>query len=87
MKNKKFNYLKVDKTKADITSADFTTERKSAIFIKEALESAVRCNICKGLIHQNSITFDHITRKEDGGTGDIDNGQIAHPYCNSTVKN
>ena len=87
IKNKKFNYLKVDKTKVDITSAEFTTERKSAIFIKEALDSAVRCNICKGLIHQNSMTFDHITRKEDGGTGDIDNGQIAHPYCNSTVKN
>jgi hypothetical protein len=87
IKSKKFNHLKVDTSKADITSADFSTERKSAIFIKEALTSSLRCKICNGLIHLNSLTFDHKERKEDGGTGSVDNGQIAHPYCNSTIKN
>ncbi len=87
IKTKKFAYLKVDTTQGDITSPDFSTERKSAIYIKEALTSPMKCNICGGLIHLNSITFDHIVRKEDGGSGSIDNGQIAHPYCNSTVKN
>ena len=87
VKTKKFNYLKIDATKADITSAEFTTERKSAVFIKEALATGLRCSICNGLIHLNSITIDHKDRKEDGGLGSIDNGQLAHPYCNSTVKN
>lgn len=87
IKSKEFGYLKVDTTKEDITNSEFSTERKSAIFIKDALTSALRCKLCNGLIHQNSITFDHIMRKEDGGAGSIDNGQITHPYCNSTVKN
>ena len=87
IKTKRFNYLKVDSTKEDITSSDFKTERKSAIFIKEALTNGLRCKICNGLIHQNSITFDHIIRKEDGGAGSVENGQITHPYCNSTIKN
>lgn len=82
-----FNYLKIDVSKNNIISSDFTTERKSAIFIKEALNNALKCKICNGLIHQNSITIDHINRKEDGGTGSIDNGQLAHPYCNTTYKN
>lgn len=87
IKTTAFNYLKIDITKADITSENFTTERKSAIFIKEALTNGLKCKICNGLIHQNSLTFDHITKKENGGLGSVDNGQISHPYCNSTVKN
>jgi hypothetical protein len=87
IKIRAFKYLKVDTTKEDITSSDFSTERKSAIYIKEALINPLKCKICNGLIHLNSITIDHIVRREDGGTGTIDNGQIAHPYCNSTVKN
>lgn len=83
----KFKYLKIDSTISYITSAEFSTERKSAVFIKDALDSAIKCKICNGLIHQNSITIDHKIRKEDGGVGAIDNGQIAHPYCNTTVKN
>ncbi|HMO20558.1 MAG TPA: HNH endonuclease signature motif containing protein [Candidatus Melainabacteria bacterium] len=43
--------------------------------------------MCGGAIHLNSITIDHIVRKSDGGLGVSDNGQIAHPFCNSTVKN
>jgi hypothetical protein len=85
--SKKFSYLKIDQTQVDITSSEFTTERKSAIFIREALSKSLKCKICGGLIHINSITFDHIQRKEDKGLGNIDNGQIAHPFCNSTEKN
>ncbi|MDD5411654.1 MAG: DUF262 domain-containing protein [Methylobacter sp.] len=87
IKTKEFNYLKIDTTKEDVTSADFTSGRKSAIFIKEALANGLKCKICNGLIHQNSLTFDHIIRKEDGGIGSVENGQISHPFCNSTIKN
>lgn len=67
--------------------AVFTQSAKSKIFIREALSAALRCKICEGLIHVNAITFDHIQRKSEGGLGDVDNGQLAHPYCNTTYKN
>jgi len=41
----------------------------------------------RGLIDSKCIIIDHKQRKEDGGLGEVDNGQIAHPYCNSTYKN
>ncbi|MBL7020994.1 MAG: HNH endonuclease [Nitrospinaceae bacterium] len=66
---------------------DFNASRKSAVFIKESISTASRCKICNGLIHRNSISIDHIKRKEDGGTADIDNGQLTHPYCNTGIKN
>lgn len=88
VKLKKFDYLKFTKSEESlITSSDFSTERKSAVFIKEALAGATRCKICDGYLHSNSISIDHIERKEDGGTGSIDNGQVTHPYCNTTLKN
>lgn len=87
MKSDEFNYLTAQTDLNDITSTDFTSERKSAVFIREALRNAPRCQICKGYIHRNSITIDHIVRKQDGGVGSLENGQIAHPYCNTTAKN
>ncbi|MFA6467044.1 MAG: DUF262 domain-containing protein [Patescibacteria group bacterium] len=84
----KYKYLKTSHPAIDIVkSGEFTKERKSAVFIKDALKNATRCKICNGHLHVNSITIDHINRKEDGGLGNIDNGQITHPYCNTTVKN
>ncbi len=86
--DKDFNYLKINQVAIENEIfADFTSDKKSAIFIREALNSPIRCKICDGLIHQNSITIDHIHRKEDGGLGNVDNGQISHPYCNTTYKN
>ena len=52
-----------------------------------AIPNALRCEICGGMIDAKSITIDHKERKEDGGKGNVYNGQIAHPYCNSTYKN
>lgn len=71
----------------EVSSRDFSRERKSEVFIRDAINSAVKCAICEGLLHRNSITIDHIDRRKDGGLGDTDNGQLAHPYCNSTYKN
>jgi hypothetical protein len=70
-----------------INSKEFSDETKSAVFITEALENALRCKICNSRIHINSITFDHKQRKEDGGLGNPQNAQLTHPYCNSTIKN
>jgi hypothetical protein len=82
-----FNYLTLFQEKQNTNTKDFNSERKSAVYIRDALKSAPRCKICNGYIHRNSITIDHIKRKEEGGLGNIDNGQITHPYCNTTYKN
>ena len=66
---------------------EFSRETKSEAFIKEARSGTVKCKICNGYIHKNSISIDHIIRKEDGGLGTLDNAQLTHPYCNSTIKN
>jgi hypothetical protein len=65
---------------------NFSRETKSTVFLKEALQTALRCKICGARIHVKSISFDHIERKQDGGTGTTDNAQMTHPYCNSGYK-
>jgi hypothetical protein len=84
-----FKYLTVRKVnQMDATSdKDFNTNKKSMIYIRDALQGASRCKICNGLIHRNAISIDHIQRKEDGGLATLDNGQITHPYCNTGYKN
>ncbi|MEG4814715.1 HNH endonuclease [Microcoleus sp. K5-D4] len=84
-----FKYLNIRNKEKSITSStkEFNTNKKSEIFIKGALLSVPRCKICNGLIHRNSISIDHIQRKEDGGLATLDNGQITHPYCNTGYKN
>lgn len=85
---KEFQYLSKEVMSLDeVTSDRFSDGRKSSVFILEALKTAPRCAICGGYLHINSITIDHKKRKQDGGTGGVENGQLAHPYCNSTFKN
>ena len=87
-KDPKFKYLKVEAEKnSEVEEKDFSSCTKSAVFIKEALPNALRCKICNGLIHKNSISIDHILRKKEGGMGVMDNAQLTHPYCNTTIKN
>jgi hypothetical protein len=84
-----FKYLNIRNQEKSITSStkEFNTNKKSEIIIKDLLRSVPRCKICNGLIHRNSISIDHIQRKEDGGSATLDNGQITHPYCNTGYKN
>ncbi len=85
--NYNFIVMQTEPEDSGRVSKNFSSESKSAVFIKEALQKGLRCKICGGFIHTNSITIDHIDRKEDGGLGVPDNGQLAHPYCNTTFKN
>ena len=90
IKTTKFNYIIIEESNSNETSfyhRNFDNNSKSAVFISEALQKGVKCKICNGYIHRNSMTIDHIERREDGGLGNPDNGQLAHPYCNSTFKN
>jgi hypothetical protein len=68
--------------------AKFSEDTKSAVFIKTALQSAIRCPVCDGYLDpEKSVSYDHITEKAVGGKGDEDNCQLTHPYCNQAVKN
>ena len=87
LQDQRFPYLKLDESKSLSARRDFDSNTKSAAFLRDAIKSALRCSICQGFIHANSISFDHKERKEDGGLGSVDNAQLAHPYCNTTYKN
>ncbi len=65
----------------------FTDDGKSTIFLIPALKTAMKCPICGGYIEPSiSGSYDHIVRKSEGGTGDHENGQLVHPYCNTGYK-
>ncbi len=65
----------------------FSRGVKTAAFFEEALPGGVRCSLCGALVHKNSMHFDHKERRRDGGSNDLTNAAVAHPYCNSTLKN
>src|SRR5690606_31918219 len=77
-----FSYLQPAEKEHSKSSRDFSTDAKSAVFLRDALKDPLRCGICGGLIHRNAISVDHVQRKADGGHGSLDNGQLTHPYCN-----
>lgn len=67
---------------------DFSDDDKSQVFIKSALSSAIQCPICNGYLDvEKSVSYDHIKRLQDGGSGSANNCQLTHPYCNQSVKN
>jgi HNH endonuclease len=86
-KHDDFSYLQPAERLAKSKSRDFSSDAKSAVFLRDALKNPLRCGICNGLIHRNAISIDHVQRKADGGLGELDNGQLTHPYCNTTIKN
>lgn len=82
-----FSFLQpAERPLADV-GKDFNVDAKSAVFLRDALKDPLRCGICHGLIHRNAISIDHVQRRSEGGSGNPDNGQLTHPYCNTTVKN
>ena len=84
----KFNYLTLKpEVNNDEVAVDFYSEKKSEVFMNEALKNLIKCKICNGYLHRNSISIDHVVRKQDGGNSAIDNGQVSHPYCNTGFKN
>ncbi len=86
LKMEQFKNLTIKPEEQLTENPEFTVEIKSKVFMQEAMKNAIKCKICKGYLHRNSISFDHIKRKEDGGVGSLDNAQMAHPYCNTTIK-
>ena len=70
-----------------ITGKQFSSETKSAVYLKEALDNALRCPVCEGYLDpRKSISYDHSKPRRDGGLGNEENLQLTHPYCNQSVK-
>jgi hypothetical protein len=85
--SKEFSYLAIKELPTiEENYQDFTRDQKSTVFLREALNSSIKCSICKGYINGSAITIDHIKRKREGGKATIENAQLAHPYCNTTYK-
>ena len=69
------------------SSPDMTDDTKCEVFLRQALPGAALCPICGGILDpKKSSTFDHIKALREGGTGDVTNAQLAHPFCNSGYK-
>lgn len=62
----------------------FSSSTKTAAYFAAALPGCVRCQICGARVHKNSMNIDHIQPARDGGSADMSNAQVTHPYCNST---
>ncbi len=69
------------------TTGKMSGATKSAVMMRDGYNNATKCAICGAAVHFRSATVDHIERRRDGGSADMANGQIAHPYCNSGYKN
>lgn len=65
------------------TSGRMGKSTKSASFLQAATQSPVRCAICDGMIHKNSIQIHHVQMRSKGGGADMGNAAVVHPYCNS----
>ncbi|TIP38318.1 DUF262 domain-containing protein [Mesorhizobium sp.] len=61
----------------------FNKNTKSATVISQGLAAAVRCGICGGYIHRNSMHIDHKHRKSEGGLNSVENAHVAHPICDA----
>jgi hypothetical protein len=69
------------------TKARVSKETKAAVAIATGLASTPKCPICGGLLYpKKSVSYDHKVRVREGGTGDISNVQMTHPYCNTGMK-
>jgi len=86
--DKRFATLKIPKKAGtgEIQSKEFSRETKASAFIRDALPGCPICKICGGYLPSRFNSIDHITRKADGGLGNLKNAQLAHFYCNSTYK-
>ncbi len=70
------------------TKHEFNDETKSKTFLDRALDSAIKCPICKGYLDpEKSVSYDHIVRRREDGIGNMENCQLTHPYCNQSIKN
>lgn len=65
----------------------FSRDVKGAAYLRDALPSAPKCPTCGGMMHRNAMQVGHQRARRHGGSGDLENAFMQHPFCNSTVEN
>ncbi len=86
MIDEKYRTLVKERPNASKKAKEFSQDAKNVKLLGDVLDKAFVCNLCGARIDKKAMQLDHIVDKADGGPGDIDNGQWAHPFCNSTYK-
>jgi hypothetical protein len=67
------------------TTPHVTDDTKDTLIVRSELARAERCPLCNGRLDTSkSVSFDHKVPRRDRGTGDVDNMQMTHPYCNNS---
>lgn len=72
---------------ARASDGKISRDSKGAAYLRDALPSAPKCKTCNGSLHHNGMQVGHIMARRDGGSGDLNNTMMQHPFCNSTVDN
>jgi len=86
--SKKYNYLDfsiVDNLESSKKSS-FSSGKRRVIKTIELASHLPKCAICQGFLSPNSVSVDHIVRKQNGGDASLKNGQLTHYYSNTTFK-
>lgn len=88
-KQSEFRFLQTEIIDNELSAVkgNFSRGKKQQIKLRTYASTLPKCPICQGYMDNNSISVDHIHRKQDGGTNATDNGQVTHLYCNTTYKN
>jgi hypothetical protein len=88
VKNPEFSFIVVADTPtvpSQPGKGKFSRDVKGNTFLREALPTAPKCPTCGGILHRNGMQVGHKQHKRNGGSGHPSNGQMQHPFCNSTV--
>ncbi|WP_301548598.1 DUF262 domain-containing protein [Micromonospora sp. C95] len=80
------SHIKPQSTEDRKYGRNFSSETKNTIYLRTYLNAAPSCAICRARVPKGSVSIDHKIRKEDGGLGAPENGQVTHPYCNTGYK-
>ncbi len=83
-----FKYLKANGASTLIMNGNgkggaASQQARSEAFINEFMDNTMKCAICNGVMHANSVSFDHKQRRREGGDGSSGNLRPTHPYCNT----
>jgi len=65
----------------------FSKDVRSADYLDRAINSPIRCGICRARLHSKSMNSDHKNPQRDGGMGNPENHQLTHYFCNDGDKN
>jgi hypothetical protein len=62
----------------------FDDSQKTTINLREIFKSAIRCEICGGVLDLRSgVQYDHKTRYAERRLTDTNDGRPTHPFCNN----